>query len=440
MTAFTVGSVLAANPRGGLIALSHGIASQMALNAQCGGGVATQGLSAVASKLQDAPDLAAIESARLPVNVHRLQERLKQTRFLWACGAGGTMRLSIGQKLEPLLQTYGIAGAAWVLTGVIFAFDVYTRPEYVSATYAYLLPVLINNFASRPHPFILASAASLLALLAAIPIPPDHWPRASVLASRIIGVGTVWLGALLVSMQIRRRQQLQRDLERQQRFFDILSHEIRNALTAVGGHAQRLMKLADKLEPADVALRAEKIRSAAGRIEAIVSRVQFASALGNGMVPLSREDVDLNALVSQLIERLRDEHTGRLIDLELSPKTLRTVGDEVLLRHAIENIVLNSLQYSPLGSRILVHTNGLAGVSRITIADLGPGMTTEEILRVREPYFRGTSSQGKAGTGLGLYFADRIVHGHKGSLKIESRVGKGTTVTVEVPHNDAVTP
>lgn len=350
------------------------------------------------------------------------------------------MRISPGEKLEPLLRTYGIAGAAWVLTGVIFAFDVYTRPEYVSASYAYLLPVLINNFASRPRPFLLASVASLLAVLAAIPLPPDHWPRASVLASRIIGVGTVWLGALLVSMQIRSRQQLQRDVERQQRFVDILSHEIRNALTAVGGHAQRLMKLADKLEPVDVALRADKIRGAAARIEAIVSRVQFASALGNGMVPMSREDVDLNALVGQLIERLREEHADRLIEVELSPKTLRTSGDEVLLRHALENIVLNSLQYSPHGSRILVHTDGTAGASRITIADFGPGMTAEEISRVREPYFRGASSQGQAGTGLGLYFADRIVHGHKGSLKIESTVGKGTTVTIDVPHTDAVAP
>lgn len=350
------------------------------------------------------------------------------------------MRLPFREKLEPLLQTHGIAGAAWVLTGGIFAFDVYTRPEYVSATYAYLLPILINNFASRPHPFILASVASLLALLAAIPLPPDHWPRASVLASRIIGVGTVWLGALLVSMQILRRQQLQRDVERQQRFVDILSHEIRNALTAVGGHAQRLMKLADKLEPGDVALRADKIRSAAARIEAIVSRVQFASALGNGMVPMSREDVDLNALVSQLIDRLRDEHSGRLIEVELSPKALRTTGDEVLLRHALENIVLNSLQYSPQGSRILVQTDGLAGASRIMIADFGPGMTAEDLSRVREPYFRGVSSQGKTGTGLGLYFADRIVHGHKGSLTIDSRLGKGTTVTVDVPHSDAVTP
>jgi len=112
----------------------------------------------------------------------------------------------------------------------------------------------------------------------------------------------------------------------------------------------------------------------------------------------------------------------------------------VLLRHAIENIVLNSLQYSSQGSRILVHTDGIADGSCITIADFGLGMTADDISRVREPYFRGASSQGKAGTGLGLYFADRIVHGHKGSLKIESTVGKGTTVIIEVPHNDATAP
>lgn len=350
------------------------------------------------------------------------------------------MRLSLGENLEPFLRTYGVLVASLLLTVSVFAFDVITHPEDVSATYAYILPVLLSSLTPRPRPFLFASLATAFAITAAVPFPPDHWPRAPVLANRMIGVATVWLGALLVNLQVLRREQLKRDVERQHRFVDILSHEIRNALSAVVGHAQRLAKLADTLQPSDVKLRADKIKAAAARIEGIVSRVQFASVLGNGMVPMLRENVDLNALVGQVIERLRDEHAEHFIEVDLSPETLRIVGDEVLLRHAIENIVLNSLQYSSQGSRILVHTDGIANGSRITIADFGLGMTAEDISRVREPYFRGASSHGKAGTGLGLYFADRIVHGHKGSLKIESTVGKGTTVIIDVPYNDATAP
>lgn len=348
------------------------------------------------------------------------------------------MRFSVGEKLEPLIKSYGVSSAGWGMTGIVFAIDVITRPENASACYAYLLPVLISSFAAKPRPYLFASVATGLVAMGAFPLSLDEASLASVLANRLIAVSAVWLGALLVSMQVRSRLDLRRDVERQQRFVDILSHEIRNALTAVGGQAQRLTKLADKLKPADVSLRADKIRSAAARIEAIVSRVQFASALGNGMVPMSRENVDLNVLVGQLIERLREEHDGRLIELELSPETLRTVGDEVLLLHAIENIVLNSLQHSPHHSRVLVHTVGTGSGIRITIADFGSGMTDEDISRVREPYYRGASSQGKPGTGLGLYFADRIVHGHKGSLKIDSAVGKGTTVTIDMPRTGAV--
>jgi signal transduction histidine kinase len=264
----------------------------------------------------------------------------------------------------------------------------------------------------------------------------DDIPRAAVLANRSIAIATVWLGAVLVGVLNRRRAELQHDVERQQRFVDILSHEIRNALTAVGGHAQRLAKLSEKLTPSDVAARADKIRGAAARIEAIISRVQFASSLGNGMVPMLRDDVDLNALVRQLIDRLKEEHEERLIELDLSPETLRIHGDEVLLRHAIENVVLNSLQYSPKGSRVLVHTTATGSGMRITIADFGPGIAPDDLTRIREPYFRGANGESRSGTGLGLYFADRIVQGHKGSVQIDSALGKGTTVTIEVPASD----
>ncbi len=330
-------------------------------------------------------------------------------------------------------RKYWAPAASWTLTALIFAIDIAVRSERVSVYIAYLLPVFLSSYAVRPRPFIYAGAATGLALVGAAPLVVSGAFDFPEVANKLIAMSAIWLGALLVDVQSRRRDELRLDVERQQRFVDILSHEIRNALTAVGGHAQRLSKLSTKLTPADIATRAEKIRDAAARIEAIISRVQFASSLGNGMVPMSRDCVDVNALIRDLTERLKEEHEGRLIDTDLTKEEVRIGGDEVLLRHAIENIILNSLLYSPVGSRVHVRTARTGAGARVTVTDRGAGIAPDDLPRIREPYFRGGVSKGKPGTGLGLYFADRIVRGHKGAFQIESAVGEGTTVTIEVP-------
>lgn len=337
-------------------------------------------------------------------------------------------------------RKYWAPVASWALTALIFAIDLAVRSEKISVYFAYLLPVLLSSFELKPRPFIYAGAGTGLALAGAAPLMISGSLDIADIANNLIAISAVWLGALLVDVLSRRRIDLQLDVERQQRFVDILSHEIRNALTAVGGHAQRLSKLSSKLTPADIASRAEKIRAAAARIEAIISRVQFASTLGNGMVPMSQDHVKLNSLIRDLTERLKEEHEGRLIDLDLTREEIGVGGDEVLLRHAIENIVLNGLLYSPVESRVHVQTARDGARARIMVTDFGAGIATDDLHRVREPYFRGGSNGGKPGTGLGLYFADRIVRGHKGAVQIDSVLGKGTKVTIDMPRLEEAAP
>jgi signal transduction histidine kinase len=79
-------------------------------------------------------------------------------------------------------------------------------------------------------------------------------------------------------------------------------------------------------------------------------------------------------------------------------------------------------------------------VVRVTIVDRGAGIAPDELQRVREPYYRGKSSKGISGAGLGLYFVERIVEAHGGRLFIESDVGKGTRVMIDFPQSRDVKP
>ncbi|MDP1966580.1 MAG: HAMP domain-containing sensor histidine kinase [Reyranella sp.] len=329
--------------------------------------------------------------------------------------------------------TWWVGAAIWSLMTSIFLLDVWTHPENVSACFAYTIPIFMSLFEARPRPLLYAATATALSIAGSFIEPSSGLPIAAILGNRLIAIATQWLAALLVKVQYRRHVEIQRVAEIQRRFVDILSHEIGTALTAITGQAYRLTKLSGQLAPDDLKVRAEKIRSAAGRIETITNRVQFAFSLGDGTIPVGHRAVDINVMLRSLTDQLEEEQHGNPFELNLYAEPLAVKGDETLLRQAFENVVMNSVKYSSGDSPILISTTKRGSVVRIAIADRGRGIATSDLSHVREPYYRGSGSKGTSGAGLGLYLVERIVEAHEGTISIESEVGKGTKVTIELP-------
>lgn len=337
------------------------------------------------------------------------------------------------ERIHLFVGTRWAGLAIWASLASIFLFDVWTHPENVSACFAYTIPIFMSLFEARPRPMLYAATATALSIIGSFIEPSGAMPLAAILGNRFIAIATQWLAAILVRVQYRRHLETQRMAELQRRFVDILSHEIGTALTAITGQAYRMMKLSERLAPADLKVRAEKIRNAAERIEAIVDRVQFASALGDGTIPIGRRAVDVNTLLRRLTDQVREERRGGPIELNLHADSLVVTGDETLLRQAFENVVMNSVKYSSDDSPILITTTGRDTAVRVVVADCGRGIAAPDLPHVREPYYRGAASKGTSGAGLGLFFVERIVEAHEGTISIESEVGKGTRVAIELP-------
>jgi signal transduction histidine kinase len=341
-------------------------------------------------------------------------------------------------RAEPsyvFVSTRWVTVTIWLLLWSIFLFDMLTPPENISVGFAYAVPIFMSLFELRPRAFLYAGTATTLSLAGPFIQPPGDLTAEVIAANRLIAVATQWLCAMLVRAQYRRHVDAQREAEFQRRFVDILSHEVGTALTTITGQAYRLTKLSEQLAPSDLRIRAEKIRNAAERIEAIVDRVQFASSLGDGSIPIGLEAVDLNAMMRRLAEQLSEEHQGGAIELNTSSELEVVRADEMLLRQVFENVIVNSIKYSSCATPIAINIENHGSMSRITIADQGSGIPSCELPRVREPYYRGQSSKGTSGAGLGLYFADRIVEAHAGRLFVESEVGRGTKVIIDLPRS-----
>jgi signal transduction histidine kinase len=325
--------------------------------------------------------------------------------------------------------------AIWVLLASIFLLDVSTPADNVSICFAYAVPIFLSLFEPRPRPILYAGTATALSLFGSFIQPPNDAIIVVFMANRLIAVATQWLVATLVRLQQRRLVEAHDKAESQRRFVDILSHEVGTALTAVTGHAYRLTKLAEHIVPADLRQRAEKIRKAAVRIQAIISRIQFASSLGDGTIPTGKDSINLHRLIEQVIEQLNDEQQDCAIELSLGPDPQVVVGDEMLLGQAFENIIVNSIKYSGSNASISVSVAGHASGVRVTVADQGRGIPESDLPRVRSPYYRGENSKGVSGAGLGLHVVERIIEAHRGRLSIASEVGGGTTVTIDLPQN-----
>jgi two-component system, OmpR family, sensor kinase len=143
----------------------------------------------------------------------------------------------------------------------------------------------------------------------------------------------------------------ERRLTAQQRdFVTMTSHEFRTPLTIIDVHAQRLIKMSDRLQPRDIAERGARVRSAVQRITNIMDSLLSASRLLDGQVVFHPTELDPRVLLCDVCQAHRDATRGAIINEDFSPLPATIDGDPKLLFHAFSNLISNAIKYSPAGS------------------------------------------------------------------------------------------
>ena len=123
-------------------------------------------------------------------------------------------------------------------------------------------------------------------------------------------------------------------------------------------------------------------------------------------------------------------------ELYLDENLPRPQADPILLRRALENLILNSLDAMPAGGTLTVRTAQRNGSVRLEVTDTGAGLTPEECARLFTPYY--TTKQ--HGTGLGLAIVQSVVSDHGGRIEVESAPGAGATFRIELPVEQKISP
>jgi signal transduction histidine kinase len=217
-------------------------------------------------------------------------------------------------------------------------------------------------------------------------------------------------------------------------FISDASHDLNTPLTSI----KALLWLIQQ-NPAASALLVDlaNVEMQVERLERLVRDMLNMSRLDMADAEFQHVAIDINRLVRTVLagrESLaaRHKHT---VNFTPAPDVPGISADEVHLSHALTNIYVNALHYTPEGGTISVRTYATASHVAIEIADTGIGISADDLPHIFDRFFRADKARQTAtgGTGLGLAIALKIVEAHHGSIEVESTPGAGSTFTVLLP-------
>lgn len=221
-------------------------------------------------------------------------------------------------------------------------------------------------------------------------------------------------------------------------FVSLASHQLRTPATAIKNLLAILLEgFSGPLEAAHREL-ISKAYASNERQLAIVESLLKVAQVDAGKVVLNKTPTDIKTLLYGILEDQSDAINERgqtcklTMDSSLSDKI---VIDENNIRMALENLIDNASKYTPHGGKIILRAGEKDNQIDISIQDTGVGIASKDMDKLFERFSRipNDMSGGVVGSGLGLYWADKIIGLHGGHIEVDSKVNEGTTFHVLHP-------
>jgi two-component system phosphate regulon sensor histidine kinase PhoR len=226
---------------------------------------------------------------------------------------------------------------------------------------------------------------------------------------------------------IRRTERMRRD------FVANVSHEFKTPLTSIRGYAETLMAGA-KDDPQIASDFLKTIERNAKHLEALVSDLLTLARL-EAEVPSTKEEIALRSLIEeQIVSRKSALHDQELnVTIECPVTDIRT--DRSRLSTALSNLIDNAIHYNRRGGQITITAGIQNDILKLSVADTGQGIPSDELPRIFERFYRVDKSRTResGGTGLGLSIVKHAIESQGGSISVSSRVGNGSTFTIRLP-------
>jgi two-component system sensor histidine kinase/response regulator len=220
------------------------------------------------------------------------------------------------------------------------------------------------------------------------------------------------------------------------KFFSIISHDLRSPFTALLGYIDLLGKQVEHVSRTALKEYITKLSISAERLYALLENLLTWSRLQRGVMEYAPEQFDLKEIVDDMVELFTSNAEQKQIRLTSSvQETLVVYADYAMVNTIMRNLVSNALKFTPTSGNITIAARYDTHDVEIAVSDTGNGMSPETMAKLfridGHPTTTGTA--GETGTGLGLILCQDLVQKNGGKIWVESKVGKGTTFRFTLP-------
>ncbi len=232
-------------------------------------------------------------------------------------------------------------------------------------------------------------------------------------------------------------QQLLELNEMKDRFLGIAAHDLRGPIMVIKGFAEFLncgIEDNNSLTYKDIY---ERITAQCDKMLALIFDILDISAIESGKIHLNKQRIDLISFFKESISTntLLAKAKGITLNLDIKGTVKPVLMDPNRISQVLDNLITNAVKFSETGTTITVCVKQDLHYVNISIKDQGQGIPEADIPRIFQPFSLANvrPTAGEPSTGLGLAIVKKIVEMHNGAIKVESKVGVGTTVTFSLP-------
>ncbi|HUM69046.1 MAG TPA: GAF domain-containing protein [Chloroflexota bacterium] len=239
------------------------------------------------------------------------------------------------------------------------------------------------------------------------------------------------VGTIIVMQNITYVKQLEKD---RSEFMHMLSHDLKNPLTAINGWSSLLERTAGLDEKGIRYL--HEINVAADRMLEMINHL-LQSVTRTEILNLTPEPCDLQDIIRRVMDDVQGVALQKTIKISYTcqGEPYPVMGDEMRLYHMILNLVDNALKYSPKDTHISIVTQFSDQTIQIMVRDQGPGIPEKDLPHIFEKYYRGIQGALKVaqGSGVGLSTVKNIAQAHGGEIVVQNGDERGAIFTITLP-------
>ena len=214
-----------------------------------------------------------------------------------------------------------------------------------------------------------------------------------------------------------------------------ISHELRLPIASIKALAETLMQGA--IDDTSVAKEfLGQINAETDRLAQMVQELGDLSRIESGQAPLIKQKIGIGEVIKRAAERIKPQadRAGLSINIDIASDLPPVAADRDRIEQVLVNLLHNAIKFTPAGGSITISAISADDSLQVAVADSGVGISTDDLPRIFERFYKADKARSGGGTGLGLAIVKHIIEAHGGKIWAQSIEGKGATFIFTLPY------